>query len=159
MIYYNSYNETHVATHTNITHNTRILIVDDDDIIRGLHEAVLSFAGYGTESAANGEEALVMLATDDFDLVLTDCSMPLLDGVGLIRALRAGGSRIPVMMVSGSLCNGGQLPADVRAEVAVALPKPVKTKKLLAGVAHALCPQFAAPERTLIRDVFATIAA
>ena len=122
---------------TEVIRDVRILIVDDDDILRGVHEAVLSHAGYGTNSAADGEEALALLAADDFDLILTDCNMPRLDGLGLIRAIRASGNRIPIMMVSSSLLEGG-LPDDVRAEVAVALPKPVRTLELLAGVAIAL---------------------
>jgi CheY-like chemotaxis protein len=116
----------------------RILIVDDDDILRGVHEAILSLAGYGTDSAADGEEALAMLATGDFDLVLTDCNMPRLDGLGLVRAMRAAGYRIPVLMVSGSLAGGSELPADVRREVAVALAKPVRSLQLIEGVARAL---------------------
>lgn len=116
----------------------RILIVDDDAVLSGLHEAVLSLAGYGTESVCNGEEALVMLALADFDLVLTDRNMPVLDGVELVRKLRAGGSRIPVMMVSGSLANGDELPADIRDEVAVALPKPSRLSELLFGIALSL---------------------
>jgi CheY-like chemotaxis protein len=118
--------------------DARILVVDDDDILRGVNEAVLSLAGYGTGGAADGEEALAMLAIGDFDLVLTDCNMPRLDGMGLVRAMRAAGNRTPIMMVSGSLAGGGELPEDVRREVAVALPKPVRTLELLAGVARAL---------------------
>jgi CheY-like chemotaxis protein len=120
------------------TSDARILIVDDDDILRGVNEAVLSLAGYGTDGAADGEEALAMLAIGDFDLVLTDCNMPRLDGMGLVRAMRAAGYQIPVMMVSGSLAGDGKLPDDVRREVSVALPKPVRSLELLAGVARAL---------------------
>lgn len=118
--------------------DVRILIVDDDDMLRGLHEVVLSHAGYGTNSAADGEEALAMLAGSDFDLVLTDGNMPRLDGLGLIRAIRASGSQIPIVMVSGSLADGGSLPADLIDEVAVALPKPVRSLQLLECVAKAL---------------------
>lgn len=151
---YTAHSQSHILAHDKITSNARILIVDDDDIIRGLHEAVLSLNGYGTQSAADGDEALVLLATDDFDLLITDCNMPRLDGIGLIRELRAAGSRIPIMMVSGSLANNGELPADVRDEVVVALPKPAKTRDILAGVAHALRPQSATPRLARIGDVF-----
>jgi len=137
----NNHTANHKAPDTTpdaVTSYPRILIVDDDDVTRGLHEIVLSKAGYGTESVSNGKEALLMLATADFDLVLTDRNMPLLDGTGLIRTLRAAGCRIPVMMVSGSLAGGGELPDDVRKEVAVALPKPTSLRELLAGVARSL---------------------
>jgi CheY-like chemotaxis protein len=130
--------EASVTAHDDAIPDARILIVDDDDILRGVNEAVLSLAGYGTDGAADGEEALAMLATCDFDLVLTDCNMPRLDGLGLVRAMRAAGSQIPVMMVSGSLAGDGKLPDDVRREVSVALPKPVRSLELLAGVARAL---------------------
>ena len=116
-----------------------ILVVDDDAILRGVLEAVLCHAGYSTDSAGDGEEALTMLAIEEFDLVITDGTMPRLDGCGLVRALRANGNEIPIMMISGTLANGGKLPADVYEELAVALPKPANTNNLLAGVAHALC--------------------
>lgn len=132
-------------------HGLRILVVDDDDINRGLNEAVLSMEGFGTESAADGAEALVYLATGDFDLLLTDCQMPNLDGIGLIRRLRASGSRIPIVMVSGSL-NHSALPEDVASEVAAALPKPARADEILAAVRHALGDR--APSRARITDVF-----
>jgi two-component system response regulator FlrC len=133
-----SHPESRIATFDDAIVDARILIVDDDDILRRVHETVLSLAGYGTNSAADGEEALAMLAAGDFDLVLTDGNMPRLDGHGLVRAIRASGNQIPVMMVSGSLASGAKLPPDLRREIAVALPKPVRTLDLLEGVARAL---------------------
>ena len=52
--------------------------------------------------AADGREAFALLSMGAFDLVLTDCYMPHLHGVGLIRSLRRAGLRIPVVMISGS---------------------------------------------------------
>jgi CheY-like chemotaxis protein len=134
--------------------NARILVVEDDDLLRCLQEAVLSSAGYGTQGAVDGEEALVMLATEEFDLVLTDRSMPRLDGCGLVRALRAAGSRIPVIMVSGSLMDGGELPADVADEVAIALAKPASTGELLESVAQLLRRKEGEPPPVRIAEVF-----
>ena len=116
----------------------RILIVDNDDLPRTLRQIVLSHAGYGMDCAADGEEALALLADEEFDLVLTDRNLPRLDGCDLVRAMRAYGFRTPVMMVSGSLADGGDLPADIRCEIAVALPKPATTRGLLTGIARAL---------------------
>ena len=53
------------------------------------------------------------------------------------------------MTVSGSLAGDGELPADLRAEVTVALPKPTMPSDLLAGIAQALRPQPARANRTL----------
>jgi CheY-like chemotaxis protein len=141
--------ELHVTTLNETTHDAHILVVDDDDILRGILESILIDAGYRTDSADDGMEALTMLATGHFDLVLTDGNMPRLDGFGLIRALRASGSRIPVMMVSASLAGDAELPADVRDEVAVALPKPAMPRELLAGIASALCLHPTGLRRTL----------
>ncbi len=118
-------------------HGARILIVDDDDVARGLHEATLSLHGYGTESAADGVEAMAMIALEDYDLVITDCNMPRMNGLTLVRTIRREGRRVPIMMVSGSLAQG-DVPLDVRTELSAALPKPVRVSDLLAGVASAL---------------------
>jgi DNA-binding response OmpR family regulator len=140
-------NQTERNTPGGMAPNVRVLIVDDGDALRSLHETVLSIAGYCTGSAADGAEAMEMLAAEDFDLVVTDCDMPRLDGIGLIRAMRSAGIGIPVMMLSGSLSDGG-LPADVRDEIAVALPKPARPGDLLAGVANALRWNSALPAQT-----------
>ena len=65
--------EARVTTLDEIIPNTRILVVDDDDLLRGIVEAILIDAGYGTGGANDGEEALIMLATDHFDLVTATC--------------------------------------------------------------------------------------
>ena len=142
----------HVTTIDQIIPDARILVVDDNSILRGILEAILSHAGYCTDSAGDGEEALTMLALGKFDLVLTDGNMPRLDGCGLVRALRARGNRIPVMIISGSLAAGGKLPPDVHAEVAVALSKPAMPSDVLAAVAHALRPLTPAQGRMRMAD-------
>lgn len=142
-----------LTTLDEIIPDARILVVDDNSILRGILEAILSHAGYCTDSAGDGEEALTMLAAGNFDLVLTDGNMPRLDGCGLVRALRASGNPIPVMMVSGSLAGGGKLPADVHTEVAVALSKPAMPCDVLAAVAHVLRPRATAQGRTRMVDV------
>lgn len=143
------------TAHTEPASKARILVVDDDDIVRGLHEAVLSLAGYETQSAENGEEALAMLGLGKFDLLVTDCNMPKLDGISLVRALRAGGSRIRVMMVSGSLMER-DLPADLVHEIAVAIPKPARMCELINGVACALRAQVGEPAKESIAAIFHT---
>jgi DNA-binding NtrC family response regulator len=116
----------------------RILIVNQDHFLRSLDESELRYAGYRTQCAASGGQALAMLAKGGFDLVFTDRNRQGLDAFDLVRALRAAGNRIPVMMVSVWIDGGGGLPADVRAEIAVALPRPATRGALLAGVARAL---------------------
>jgi CheY-like chemotaxis protein len=131
-------NDSPAAPANEATAAPRILVVDDEDFICRLYEVVLNFAGYETQSAADGGQALGMLEAGDFDLVLTDCNMPHLSGCDLIRSLRARGNFVPVMMSSGSIETREHLPADLRGEVAVILPKWAKAEELLHGVARAL---------------------
>ncbi len=115
----------------------RILVVDDDHILRELHSAILYLENYEVETAEDGQEALERLGAKSFDLMITDRTMPRLDGVSLIRKLRAAGNQIPIVMVSGSLAHS-ELPPDVAGEVAVALPKPALVAQVLAAVAFGL---------------------
>jgi DNA-binding response OmpR family regulator len=116
---------------------TRVLVVEDDPILLGLHAAILELEGYDVEVAEDGMEALWFVAMRDFDLVLTDGSMPRLDGIGLVRELRRAGSRVPVVMVSASLSTR-PLPVDVAREVSAAIPKPARPAEILHAITHTL---------------------
>lgn len=121
----------------------RILIAEDDSTLRCAMKFILIAAGYSAESAADGEEALAMLAHHDFDLLLTDRHMPRVDGVELVRAIRAQHNPISILMLSGSIVDAKNLPADIRHEVAEALPKPSTIAAILDGVSRALIHQSA----------------
>ena len=118
-------------------HPARILVVDDNQALCGLHAEVLEMEGYEVATAADGSEALERLASEKFDLVITDRVMPVLDGASMILALRSAGVRIPVVMVSGSLVQS-PLPPGVAREVSAALPKPARLDEMIAAVARAL---------------------
>lgn len=118
-------------------HSAHILVVDDEKALRELHSGTLKFGHYEVTMAHHGAEALCLLAAGSYDLILTDRNMPLVDGVEMIRRLRASGNRIPVVMVSGSL-HDSSLPDDVACEVAAALPKPAPPAQVLAAVTFAL---------------------
>jgi two-component system chemotaxis response regulator CheY len=66
-----------------------ILITDDSESIRELLSFTLENAGYKILSAVDGEDALKHLTGSEIDLVLTDLHMPKLDGIGLIKKIRA----------------------------------------------------------------------
>lgn len=117
----------------------RVLVVDDDPLVCGLYSLLLDQQGYETVTAENGEDALTQLASGEFDLVITDRAMPVLDGPAMILAIRAAGNRIPVIMISGSLAEAVLSPA-VEREICVVLAKPAHTKEILAAVATALEP-------------------
>ncbi|WP_394730333.1 response regulator [Altererythrobacter sp. GH1-8] len=68
----------------------RILTVDDSPSMRALLLHALSAEGFEVAQAEDGQDALVWLASNEVDLVITDINMPRLDGFGLIEQLRAG---------------------------------------------------------------------
>jgi CheY-like chemotaxis protein len=81
-----------------------ILIVDDESSILEFLEFILIDAGFAVKAAANGQEALARLSEVVPDLVILDYMMPILDGGGVIRAMRADQkySNIPVILTSAS---------------------------------------------------------
>ncbi len=66
-----------------------ILIVDDSVSVRMMVEATLKSANYQVTAAKDGQEALDLCKTKSFDFVLTDQNMPRMDGLTLIKSLRA----------------------------------------------------------------------
>ena len=74
----------------------KILVVDDDPSIRELLRELLFEEGYKVKMAQNGKEALQRIRKESFDLVLTDLSMPQMDGVQLLKEL---GKTAPDMRV------------------------------------------------------------
>jgi two-component system NtrC family sensor kinase len=78
----------------------RILIVDDDEPIRKLFASCLS-EHYMCVTAADAQEALLRLASEDFALVISDVQMPGLNGVELLRSITEHFPNVAVIMVSG----------------------------------------------------------
>jgi two-component system OmpR family response regulator len=78
----------------------RILVVDDEPNILELLAASLRFAGFEVQTATDGTAALETARTYGPDLLVLDVMMPGLDGFGVLRALRGGGSRTPVLFLT-----------------------------------------------------------
>jgi CheY-like chemotaxis protein len=68
---------------------TRILVVDDDENLREVLSAVLSQRDRMVDTAADGVDALALISQHRYDLILSDLSMPGLDGPALYRAIRS----------------------------------------------------------------------
>jgi CheY-like chemotaxis protein len=82
--------------------NAALLVVDDNEVNRDLLSRRLVSAGYAVATAASGPEALQALAEGRFDAVLLDVMMPEMDGLEVLRRIRArlGVAELPVVMVS-----------------------------------------------------------
>lgn len=82
-----------------------ILVVEDNDQVRFALSALLKDSGHTVAEAQNGETALDMVSEDRFDVVVTDVFMSRVDGIELLRALRADCPDLKIMVMSG----GGNL--------------------------------------------------
>ena len=80
----------------------KILLVEDEDMVRAVAERALSRAGYDVVACPGGEEGLAALADDaEFDLVVSDVVMPGMDGPAMVRAIRQQRPEMPVLFMSG----------------------------------------------------------
>ncbi len=77
-----------------------ILVVDDQAHIRRLYEYTLEKNGYQPYSAGDGEQALRLMESTHIDLVILDLMMPTMDGYAFLQTMRAGGSNIPVLIIT-----------------------------------------------------------
>ncbi|MCS7190379.1 MAG: response regulator [Fimbriimonadales bacterium] len=79
----------------------RVLIVDDDDLVRETLRFVLEDGGYRVYSAASGAEALRLLEREPIDIVLSDIFMPGMNGFDLLRQIRERAPETPVILITG----------------------------------------------------------
>ena len=77
-----------------------VLVVDDEATVRQALERALRFEGFAVSTAAGGREALTAVARRPPAVVVLDVMMPDLDGVSVVRRLRADGVDVPVCMLS-----------------------------------------------------------
>lgn len=78
----------------------RILIVEDDEIIRQQLWRALLKEGYSVLTAKDGEEGLALALTHDLDVVVLDIMMPRRDGLSMCDALRRAKSSLPILMLT-----------------------------------------------------------
>lgn len=78
----------------------KILIVDDESSIRLALKTTLGKLGFTTIEAARGEEAVALVRTVQFDLVLLDINMPGMSGIEVCRCLRLHSARLPILMLT-----------------------------------------------------------
>ena len=118
-----------------------ILIVENEVSNRILIEKVLSTRGYRCLSASNGREALDMLEREAVDLILTDLSMPVLDGYRTTQLIRErpGMAHVPIVAVTAYALSD-ENEAALRIGCNEYLTKPFKPRQLL-EVVERLLPQ------------------
>jgi two-component system, cell cycle sensor histidine kinase and response regulator CckA len=82
---------------------SRVLVVDDEAVVRSQVRRSLELRGYVVDEANGGESALAMFQRNGADVILLDMTMQDLDGAEVARRIRAGGSRVPIVLASGHL--------------------------------------------------------
>ena len=115
----------------------RVLVVDDEALVRSIIRATLEHQGYDVQLAASGREALEMLAHNAFDLVLTDIVMQDGNGIALLECIHAQQPNLPVVMVT-AVHDIGVAINSMRGGAFDYLLKPFKSEHLLTVVQRAL---------------------
>ena len=120
----------------------RILVIDDEAMIRSIFKRFFIGQGYAVNCAENGEKGLAIL--EDFlpDLVITDIMMPDVDGLEVVQSIRSNHPHIPVLVISGGIHSVPEDSprVDDRAGCKV-FYKPINLDKLLDGVKEMLGEQ------------------
>ena len=134
---------------TNQAH--RILVVEPDPILCQLNAEVLKWHGYHVNVAKDAAAAWQELQTTNYHLVITDYELPEINGVGLIKKLRAARMAVPVVLVAESVATP-PLPQTAALQPAATLLKPFGVDELLETVKTLL-----AASRTPIGEIAARV--
>lgn len=117
---------------------SRILLVDDESIVRTMARRILESQDYEIIEASDGVEALELAQEHDFDVLVTDVKMPRMNGVDLISSLAARSRAVRAVVISAY---AERLPVVAAENVHWCfVAKPYTAQALLTAVASALAP-------------------
>ena len=115
----------------------RLLIVEDEPMVRAVAERALERQGYTVETASDGEEALALFAEGKhYDLIVSDVVMPNMDGPTMARALRVQRPDMRILFMSGYAEE--QLRTSIDLDKVAFLPKPFSVQQIAEAVRSAL---------------------
>ena len=126
----------------------RILVVDDEPLIRQLNTEILLDAGYQVDVADDGAVAWEALRLYNYDLLVTDNDMPNMSGVGLLQKLHAAHLSVPVIMATGTWPHA-ELKQQPWLQIEAQLLKPYTIAELLGTVRNVLHACAAVPLESL----------
>ncbi|HEY8711832.1 MAG TPA: sigma-54 dependent transcriptional regulator [Thermoanaerobaculia bacterium] len=115
----------------------RILIVDDEEVLRDVLDAVLRREGFDVVSASTGEEALSLLDGEEIDLVILDIMLPGISGIDTLRSMRISNPHLPVIIITAFSSIDGAIEAMKHGAYHY-IPKPFKNEEVIITVNKAL---------------------
>jgi two-component system OmpR family response regulator len=132
----------------------RILVVEDDEKIASFVVKGLKQNGYAVDHSSDGEQALALGQTIAYDVAVVDVMLPKLDGLSLIRQLRARGIRLPVLVLSAKVSVDDRV-RGLQAGGDDYLTKPFAFSELLARIQALIrrATQIAEPARLTAGDL------
>jgi len=80
----------------------RILIVDDELVVRSLMKDFFSCFDYQVETASNGMEAIWKFSPGEFDCIISDCVMPEMNGLELLESVRSRDKKVVFFLITGA---------------------------------------------------------
>lgn len=87
----------------------RVLIAEDSSVIQNLVKKILEFQNFEITAVKNGEQVVQLLEKENFDIVLLDINMPVMDGMECVKAIRGmsenAKSSVPVVAITGNARN------------------------------------------------------
>jgi two-component system response regulator PilR (NtrC family) len=123
----------------------RVMIVDDEEVLRDVLEVVLRREGFDVVLAASGEEALNLLDGEEVDLIILDVMLPGISGIDTLRAIRISNPTLPVVVITAFSSIDGAIEA-MKFGAFHYIPKPFKNEEVVLTVNKAL------EQRTLTRE-------
>jgi two-component system OmpR family response regulator len=129
--------------------DVRILVVEDDSKIASFVAGGLRQHGFAVDSAGDGDEALALVASTAYDAAVVDVMLPRLDGLSLVRRLRAGRNALPVLFLSARSSVDDRI-GGLQAGGDDYLTKPFAFSELLARVQALIRRASRSPEATLL---------
>ena len=115
----------------------KILITEDEDSLRKFVARALRLDGHETREAADGEQGLETLQEDEFDLLLSDIRMPVMDGIELAHRASANYPNLRILLMTG-YAEQRERADDLAAKIIDVVPKPFALPDIRKAVARAL---------------------
>jgi excisionase family DNA binding protein len=115
----------------------RILVADDEEVVRDLLSKTLALAEYDVDVVPDGRSAVDRLRVLPYDLLITDLKMPGIDGLSVIREARSLNACIPIIIITGFSTEASAIEA-LNLGVSGYLTKPFRIPRVLSVAARAL---------------------